>query len=94
MNNLLRIIFGIFRLNGVPTMGTHLMYKTFGVLRFRSLFKLSLFKLLRALIDGRNLELFNILLRSYLIFHNYGMRGGRFCHPHLTCEIERRDLPH
>ena len=94
MNNLLRIIFGIFRLNGVPTMSTHLMYNTFGVLRFRSLFKLSLLKLLRALIDGRNPELFNILLRPYLISHNYGTRGGRFRHPRLTCEIERRFLPH
>ena len=94
MNNLLRIIFGIFRLNGVPTMSTHRMYNTFGILRFRSLFKLSLFKLLRALIDGRNPELFNILLRPYLISHNYGTRGGRFRHPHLTCEIERKFLPH
>ena len=94
MNNLLRIIFVIFRLNGVPTMGTHLMYKTFGVLRFRSLFKLSLCKLLRALIDGWIPELFNILLRPYLISHNYGTMGGRFRHTHLTCEIERRFLPH
>ena len=70
------------------------MYKTFGVLRFRSLFKLSLYKLLRALIDGHNPELFNILLRPYLISHNYVARGGRFHHPHQTCEIERRFLPH
>ena len=94
INNLLRIVFGVSRLNGVPTMGTHLMYKTFCVFRFRSLFKLSLFKLLRTLIDGRNPELFNILLRPYLTSHNYGTRGDRFCHPHLTCEIERRFFPH
>ena len=94
MNNLLRIIFGIFRQNGVPTMSTHLMYNTFGILRFRSLFKLSLLKLLTTLIDGRNPELFNILLRPYLISHNYGTRGGRFRHPHLNCGIERRFLPH
>ena len=94
MNNLLRIVFDVSRLNGVPTIGTHLMYKTFGVFRFISLFKLSLSKLLRTLIDGRNPELFNILLRPYLISHNYGTRGGRFHHPHLACEIERMFLPH
>ena len=94
MNDLLRSIFGIFRVNGVPSMGTQEMYKSFSILRLGSLYKLYLFKLLRALLDGRNPELFDVLLRPYYTSHNYVTRGGIFRHPHLTCEIERRYLSH
>ena len=50
INDLLRTIFGIFRVNGVPSMGTLEMHKSFSVLRLGSLYKLCLFKLLRALL--------------------------------------------
>ena len=42
MNNLLRLIFGIHRENGIPTMGAEEMYRTFRILRLGSLFKLRL----------------------------------------------------
>ena len=94
MNNLLRIIFGIYRVNGIPTMGTREMYNTNSILRLKSIFQLRLFKFLRALLDGRIPELYDLLLRPYIAHHNYGTRGGRFRHPNLTCEVERRFLSH
>ena len=92
MNNLLRIIFGIYRVNGIPTMGTREMYNTNRILRLKSIYQLRLFKFLRALLDGRIPELYDLLLRPYIAHHNYGTRGGQFRHPNLTCEIERRFL--
>ena len=94
VNNLLRLVFDIHRQNGIPTMGTQEMYDTFNILRLGSLFKLRLFKLLHALLNGKYPELFAMLLQPYLIPHNYGTRRGIFRHPALTCEIERRFLSH
>ena len=62
------------------------------ILRLKSIYQLRLFKFLRALLDGRIPELYDLLLRPYIAHHNYGTRGGRFRHPNLTCEIERRFL--
>ena len=92
INNLLRSIYGIYRQNGIPIMGTQEMFRTFNLLRLGSLFKLRLYKFLRALLDGRLPELYDILLRPYLVHHRYVTRGGRFRHPNLSCEIERRFL--
>ena len=50
--------------------------------------------MLRALLNGRNPELFEILLRPYYISHSYATRGRIFRHPHLASEIERRFLTH
>ena len=94
MNNLLRMIFGIHRVNGVPTIGTQEMYNTHGILRLKSIFQLRLFKFLRALLDGKIPELYDLLLEPYIAHHNYGTRRGRFRHPNLTCEVERRFLSH
>ena len=94
INNLLRLVFGIQRENGIPIMGTHEMYGTFKILRLGSVFRLRLFKFLHALLNGQHPELFSILLQPYLIPHNYGTRRGIFRHPGLTCENERRFLSH
>ena len=94
LNNLLRSIFGIYKENGIPIMGAQEMYGTFSILRLGSLFKLRLFRLLYALLDGRYPELYDILLRPYLVHHTYATRRGLFRHPNLTCEIERRFLSH
>ena len=92
MNNLLRIIFGIYRVNGIPTMGTREMYNANRILRLKNIYQLRLFKFLRALLDGRIPELYDLLLRPYIAHHNYGTRGGQFRHPNMTCEAERRFL--
>ena len=92
INNLLRVIFGIYRQNGIPIMGTRDMYENFGMLRLGSLFKLRLFRLMHALLNGKLPELYDILLRPYINNHNYATRRGLFRHPDLTCEIERRFL--
>ena len=89
INNLLRMIFGIYRQNGIPSMGTQEKYRTFGVLKLGSLYKLKLFKLLRALLGGQIPQLYEILLNPYYNQHNYATRGNIFRHPGLTCEIER-----
>ena len=92
ISNLLRVIFGIRRVNGIPTMGAGDMYRTFGQLRVGSLYKLKLFKLLYNLLNGKHPEMYDDLLQPYIINHNYATRRGLFRHPNVTCEIERRFL--
>ena len=43
INNLLRLIFGIHSINGIPTMGASDMYTNFNILRLKSHFKLKVF---------------------------------------------------
>ena len=94
INNLLRIILGVTRVNGRPTMSNTELYKNLGLLNLSSIFKYSLFRFLRLLLDGKMPEFWNILLSEHLINHTYNTRQLRFRHPALTCEIERRALPH
>ena len=94
INSLLQMIFGIYRQNGIPSMGTQEMYRTFGMLKLGSLHKLKLFKLLRTLLGGRIPHLYEILLNPYYNQHNYATRGNIFRHPGLTCETEKRFLSH
>ena len=94
INNLLRVVFGIYRDGGIPVMRAHDMYRTYDILRLKCIYKLKLFKLLRSLMDGRHPELYNILLRPYINPHDYATRSNTFRHPNLTCEIERRFLSH
>ena len=70
------------------------MYNTNSILRLKSIFQVRLFKFLRALLDGRIPDLYDLLLRPYIAHHNYGTRGVRFRHLSLTCEVERRFLSH
>ena len=94
VNNLLRMILGIQWENVRPLVGTDELYKTLGVLKLNSLYKLRIFKFLRQLLVGKNPDLYDMLLRPYLSNHNYRTRGNVFRHPALVCEIERRFLPH
>ena len=94
INNLLRLILNVQWVNGRPLMGTDELYGTLGILKLNSLYKFCIFKFLRHLMDGRSPELFDILLHPYIFDHNYRTRGSVFRHPALTCEIERRFLPH
>ena len=70
INNLLRVIFGIYRVGGIPVMRTQDMYRTNNILRLSSIYKLKLFKLLRGLLDGRHPELYDILLSPFANQHN------------------------
>ena len=94
INNLLRIILGVKKENGRPTISNDQLYKTLRVLNLDSVFKYNLFKFLKLLIDEKMPEFWNLLLSEHVVTHPYNTRGVRFRHPALTCEIERRALPH
>lgn len=94
INNLLRIILGIVRVNGRPTMSNSELYKQLGLLNLKSVYQYNLFKLLRLLLDGKLPEFWNILLSEHVTSRVYNTRQLRFRHPALVCEVERRALPH
>ena len=94
LNNMLRVILGVRWVEGRPVMHTDDMYKSNNLLKIESIFKLNLFKLLKALLDGSLPDMFEYLLGPHISTRNYNTRNGRFRHPALTCEVERRSLPH
>ena len=94
INNMLRIILGVTRVNDRPTMSNDELYKSLGLLKLNSIFKYNLFKFLRLLLDDKLPEFWNILLSENIASHRYNTRQLRFRHPALTCEIERRALSH
>ena len=94
LNNLLRVILGVYWINGRPSVSTDDMYRSGGFLKIKSIFRLHLFKLLKHLLEGRFPAIFRALLEPYLTTHSYETRGGVFLHPPLVCEVERRALPH
>ena len=81
-------------MNGRPTMSNTDLYKNLGLLKLTSIYRYNLFKFLRLLLDGKLPEFWNMLLSEHLMNHAYNTRQPRFRHPALTCEIERRALPH
>ena len=91
---MLRVIQGVTKVNGRPTVGNDELYKQIGLLKLKSVFRLNLFKFLRLLLDGELPEFFNILMSMYIAPHTYNTRHIRFRHPALVCEIERRALSH
>ena len=91
---MLRIIQGIIRVNGRPTVNDNELYKQLGFLKLTSVFKYNLFKFLRLLLSGTQPEFWNILLSTHIAPHSYNTRQIRFRHPALTCEVERRALSH
>ena len=91
---MLRIIQGVVRVNGRPTVSNNELYKQLGLLKLTSVFKYNLFKCLRLLLSGELPEFWNILLSTHMALHAYNTRQIRFRHPSLTCEIERRALSH
>ena len=90
INNLLRTIMGIQSVDGRPVIGTSAMYRQFGVLRLKNVYRLRMFRLLLTLLNGHCPEFYNLLLRPYISVHNYRTRGRAFRHPLVMCEIERR----
>ena len=94
VNNMLRIILGIVKVNGRPIISNAELYKQLGLLNVRSVYQHNLFKLLRLLLDGELPEFWNILLAENLTSRVYNTRQSRFRHPALVCEVERRALPH
>ena len=94
MNNMLRIILGIVRIGGRPTVSNSELYKRLGLLNLESIYRYNLFKLLRLLLDGKLPEFWSLLMSENMISHEYNTRQVRFRHPALACEVERRALPH
>ena len=94
LNNLFRMILGVEWLDGIPLLGTKEMYRELGILRLNSQYKYNLFKFLRQLARWKFPDLYDLLLKPYLITHNYRTRGGMFRHPDLVCEVQRRFLPY
>ena len=66
------------------------MYNNLGSITVDNLYKFHLFKFLNLVLNGNLPHLYNLLLRPLLSTHNYRTSGGRFRHPLVTCEIERR----
>ena len=91
---MLRIILGVTRVNGRPTMSNSQLYRKLGLLNLPDVYKYNLFKFLKSLIDGGLPNFWNILLSEHVTNHAYNTRQLRFRHPALTCEVERRALPH
>ena len=93
-NKLLRAILGVEYINGIPQERSITMYNNLGVLTVKNLFKLYLFKFLNLLMRGCLPFFYDLLLRPLLTTHSYNTRAGRFRHPLLICEVERRAIAH
>ena len=93
INNLIRVILGVTRINGRPVMGVDEMYEQLSFLKLSSLFKYNMYKFLRQLLDGELPDFATSLLNEHLITHSYNTRQVRFRHPALTSELERRAIP-
>ena len=94
INNMLRTILGVNRINGRPTISNDDLYKQLGLLKLSSIHKYELFKFLKLMLDGKLPEFWNILMAEYITPHTYNTRQIRLRHPALVCEVERRALPH
>ena len=94
INNMLRTILGVSRINGRPTISNDDLYKQLGLLKLNSIHKYELFKFLKLMLDGKLPEFWNILMAEYITPHTYNTRQIRLRHPALVCEVERRALPH
>ena len=93
-NKLLRAILKVEVINGVPQQRTVTMYSSLKILTVDSLFKLQLFRFLNLLLNGCLPNFYDLLMRPLLSNHSYGTRAGRFRHPLVVCEVERRAVAH
>ena len=93
-NKLLRAILNVEVINGVPQQSTISMYNGLGLLTVDNLFKLQLFRFLHLLLNGYLPHFYDLLLRPLLASHSYSTRAGRFRHPLVICEVERRAVAH
>ena len=94
VNTLLRHILCVQYIDGRPVVINTELYENIGFLNINSLYKMRMFKLLLSLFGGKLPVLYNVLLEPHVSRHNYATRGGIFRHPYLTCEVERRAVPH
>ena len=94
INNMLRAILGVIRINGRPMMSNKELYKKLGMLKLGSVYRYELFKFLKLLVDRKLPEFWNLLMAEYITPHTYNTRQIRLRHPALVCEVERRALPH
>ena len=92
LNNILRTILGVIWVNNRPVVSNQELYRELNELRLNNIFKLNLYKLLRLLLDGELPEFWQWLLANHVSHHDYNTRRVRFCHPHITSEVERRAL--
>ena len=93
-NKLLRAILKVEVVNGVPQRSTVSMYNELGILTVNNLFKLQLFRFLNLLLNGCLPMFYDLLMVPLLSRHNYSTRAGRFRHPLVVCEVERRAVAH
>ena len=93
-NRLLRAILNVEIIHGVPQQRTMDMYNGLGLLTVGNLFKLQLFRFLNLLLNGCLPNFYDLLMRPLLSSHGYSTRAGRFRHPQLFCEVERRAVSH
>ena len=94
VNNMLRVILGVVRINGRPALSNDALYKRLGLMKLTSVYKYHLFKFLKLLLDGKLPEFWSILMAEYVTHHAYNTRQIRLRHPALACEIERRAMSH
>ena len=94
VNNMLRVILGVVRINGRPALSNDALYKRLGLMTLTSVYKYHLFKFLKLLLDGKLPEFWSILMAEYVTPHAYNTRQIRLRHPALACEIERRAMSH
>ena len=94
INNMLRIILGVAWMNGRPLATTRELYERLGLLNLDSLFKYNLYKFLHLMLDGKLPDFMGLLLTDHVTVHAYNTRQIRYRHPALSCEVERRALPH
>ena len=94
INNMLRMILGVVKINGRPTISNKELFKQLELLNLTSIYKYNLFKLLKLLLDGKLPAFWNLLMAQYVAPHTYNTRQIRLRHPALVCEVERRALSH
>ena len=94
INNMLRMILGVVKINGRPTISNKELFKQLELLNLTSIYKYNLFKLLKLLLDGKLPAFWNVLMAQYVAPHTYNTRQIRLRHPALVCEVERRALSH
>lgn len=66
LNNMLRVIFGVRRIDGRPNVHTNEMYKMNSLLKIEYVFKHCLFKLLKQLLDGNLPDMISVLLEPHI----------------------------
>ena len=93
-NKVLRAILDVEMVNGIPQQRSIEMYNNLGLLTLDNLYKLYLMKFLTLLLKGCLPIFYDLLLRPLLRNHEYGTRAGRFRHPLIVCEVERRAVAH